>query len=505
MTSGQKRDWLQLLRFPQACHQCGQDFTEESNHSTACTYHPGQFNFSILRGPAHFAGKRDDMVLLSGWQCCGKSVRGHPGCPAGVQQQHVPGHGTVAGVVLRDSTIQRPVIIDTQGTRYVVGQTTTKCCYKYLLTVPGCITDCHRGSLTLASQLEGPTAEQQTFIDSHKLAYQRAKSQQTIACTRCKYQFHLGQQGGCAYHPGAMDFTCKNEGRPNERNIFDRYECCQRTVLHTPGCRLDGRHASHTVDTCPFQVHDQALEQACTSCCHKILEDVPGCQPTDHVSVKPEIQFAQDEATHMFYVRRFMTSVARYVRQIGQMFSLLGGIRMGWSHRRGHAQSKIGDLVTSIVCPQVQQCASRAWTPKEVAHFVDREAYAAFDKLLMESAATAAGTVVSCPACGDYSEYQPDANDADGFPLQPVQLFRCIKCLKVSCLQCKAAVGLDVHVQHDCALTADAARRKLEERRQIIAANKYIASLEPSMALQVVENNILLRDFPDGSILLPAQ
>ena len=61
-----------------------------------------------------------------------------------------------------------------------------------------------------------------------------------------------------------------------------------------------------------------------------------------------------------------------------------------------------------------------------------REAYTAFDKLLLESAAKAAGTVVSCPACGDYSEYQPDANDADGFPLQPVQLFRCIKCLQVT-------------------------------------------------------------------------
>ncbi len=95
-----------------------------------------------------------------------------------------------------------------------------------------------RGSLTLASQLEGPTAEQQTFTDNHKLAYQRAMSQQTIACTRCKHQFHLGQKGGCAYHPGAMDFTCKNEGRPNERNIFDRYECCQRTVLDTPGMLL---------------------------------------------------------------------------------------------------------------------------------------------------------------------------------------------------------------------------------------------------------------------------
>ena len=80
------------------------------------------------------------------------------------------------------------------------------------------------------------------------------------------------------------------------------------------GCRHDGRHASRTVDTLPFQVADQAWEQACTSCCHKTLEDVPGCQPTDHVSDKPEIQFAQDEATHVFYVHRFMTSVARYVR-----------------------------------------------------------------------------------------------------------------------------------------------------------------------------------------------
>ena len=80
------------------------------------------------------------------------------------------------------------------------------------------------------------------------------------------------------------------------------------------GCRHDGRHASRTVDTRPFQVADQAWEQACTSCCHKTLEDVPGCQPTDHVSDKPEIQFARDEATHVFYVHRFMTSVARYVR-----------------------------------------------------------------------------------------------------------------------------------------------------------------------------------------------
>lgn len=95
-----------------------------------------------------------------------------------------------------------------------------------------------RGRLTLASQLEGPTAEQQTFTDNHKLEHQRAESQQTIACTRCKHHSHLAEKGGCAYHPGAMDFTCKNEGTPNEGNIFDRYECCQRTVFDTLGMLL---------------------------------------------------------------------------------------------------------------------------------------------------------------------------------------------------------------------------------------------------------------------------
>lgn len=37
-----------------------------------------------------------------------------------------------------------------------------------------------------------------------------------------------------------------------------------------------------------------------------------------------------------------------------------------------HVQSKIQDLVTSIDCPQAQACTSQAWTPKEVACFVDR-------------------------------------------------------------------------------------------------------------------------------------
>ena len=97
---------------------------------------------------------------------------------------------------------------------------------------------CFRGSLALASQLEGPTTEQHAFTDHHKAAYQRGRSQQNITCTRCKRQFRLGQEGGCAYHPGAMDYTCNNEGRSNERNIFDRYDCCQRTVLDTPGILL---------------------------------------------------------------------------------------------------------------------------------------------------------------------------------------------------------------------------------------------------------------------------
>lgn len=154
----------------------------------------------------------------------------------------------------------------------------------------------------------------------------------------------------------------------------------------------------------------------------------------------------------------------------------------------------------------------------------------------------------------------------------------------MSCLQCRDAVGLDLHVQHECATTIAAARRRLEEvltqagmlicpkcdtsivkesgcnhmtcskcrthlcllccevvaeadsgqdpylhfregspcwvfdnarqgqtehaamqRRQIAAANMYIASLEPAMALQVISNNPLLSDFPTGSIMISAR
>ena len=119
-----------------------------------------------------------------------------------------------------------------------------------------------RGSLTLASQLEGPTAEQQTFTDNHKLAYQRAMSRQTIACTRCKHHSHLGQKGGCAYHPGAMDFTCKNEGTSNERNIFDRYECCQRTVLDTLGMLLLLHYAICFLTACTMGRAIEAVDSA---------------------------------------------------------------------------------------------------------------------------------------------------------------------------------------------------------------------------------------------------
>lgn len=155
--------------------------------------------------------------------------------------------------------------------------------------------------------------------------------------------------------------------------------------------------------------------------------------------------------------------------------------------------------------------------------------------------------------------------------------------MQVSCLQCKDVVGLNLYVQHQCALTAASARRRLEEvlteagmltcpkcntsiikesgcnhmtcskcrthlcllccdiiseagsgqnpydhfragspcwafdnassgqtehaamqRRQVAGANKYIASLQPKMALQVISNNPLLKDFPSGSIVIPA-
>ena len=49
-------------------------------------------------------------------------------------------------------------------------------------------------------------------------------------------------------------------------------------------------------------VADQVWEQVCTRCCRKTLADVPGCQPTDHAAELPQIVFAQEEATQMFYV-----------------------------------------------------------------------------------------------------------------------------------------------------------------------------------------------------------
>ena len=155
--------------------------------------------------------------------------------------------------------------------------------------------------------------------------------------------------------------------------------------------------------------------------------------------------------------------------------------------------------------------------------------------------------------------------------------------MQVSCLKCKAAVGVDRRMQHECALSVPAARRKLEEvltqagmltcprchtgivkdggcnhmtctkcrthlcllccevlaeagehrdvyrhfnaagsqcwlfddasrgqtedatiqRRQIIAANKYLATLDPAMALQVIDCR-LMKDFPADSIMVSA-
>ena len=80
-----------------------------------------------------------------------------------------------------------------------------------------------------------------------------------------------------------------------------------------PGCRSGG-HVSQATDTKPFPVADQVWEQACTRCCGKTLRDVPGCKPTSHESTRPDVLFAQDEATHIFYVHRLMTTVAQYVR-----------------------------------------------------------------------------------------------------------------------------------------------------------------------------------------------
>lgn len=98
------------------------------------------------------------------------------------------------------------------------------------------------------------------------------------------------------------------------KQYFQQYTCCFEEVLPFTGCGPDGHHASSGRDTRPLQVFDEVWEQECTRCCGKTLEDVPGCVPTNHTSEQPDIQFAQDEATHIFYVHRFMMSIARYVR-----------------------------------------------------------------------------------------------------------------------------------------------------------------------------------------------
>ena len=61
-----------------------------------------------------------------------------------------------------------------------------------------------------------------------------------------------------------------------------------------------------------------------------------------------------------------------------------------------------------------------------------REVFAAYDKLLLESAATAVGSVVNCPSCGHYSVFEPDSGLARDFKLPPGQLFRCVTCHQVT-------------------------------------------------------------------------
>lgn len=58
--------------------------------------------------------------------------------------QHTAQRDIVTGVVPRDTAITRPVVIGADGVRYKIGQMSSGCCHKKLLTVPGCITDCHR-------------------------------------------------------------------------------------------------------------------------------------------------------------------------------------------------------------------------------------------------------------------------------------------------------------------------------------------------------------------------
>lgn len=95
-----------------------------------------------------------------------------------------------------------------------------------------------RGSLTLANQHDSMSPDQLIFTSNHKATYQQHKAQEQRTCSRCQMPYGTSQQGGCKEHPGAMAYRTEHEGTPEERAIFDHYECCRKTVSDNLGERV---------------------------------------------------------------------------------------------------------------------------------------------------------------------------------------------------------------------------------------------------------------------------
>jgi len=124
----------------------------------------------------------------------------------------------------------------------------------------------------------------------------------------------------------------------------------------------------------------------------------------------------------------------------------------------------------------------------------------------LEEVLTKAG-MLTCPRCDTSIVKESGCNH-----------MTCSKCRTHLCLLCcEVLADADEHrdvYQHftaagsQCWVFDSASSGQTEDaaiqRRQIISANKYLATLAPAMALEVIRDNPLLEAFPADSIMIRA-